>query len=33
VRQLRDRDRADFVQLAKENSKDPGSKDDGGNLG
>ena len=24
---------ADFVQLAKENSKDPGSKDDGGNLG
>ncbi|ADJ24978.1 PpiC-type peptidyl-prolyl cis-trans isomerase [Hyphomicrobium denitrificans ATCC 51888] len=24
---------ADFAQLAKENSKDPGSKDDGGNLG
>ncbi|WP_414464187.1 peptidylprolyl isomerase [Hyphomicrobium sp. DY-1] len=24
---------ADFSQLAKENSKDPGSKDDGGNLG
>jgi peptidyl-prolyl cis-trans isomerase C len=24
---------ADFVQLAKENSKDPGSKDEGGNLG
>src|SRR6185312_14207704 len=24
---------ADYAQLAKENSKDPGSKDDGGNLG